>query len=201
MCNIGQVVRNLTNLLLWIKGIHFSSFVVGFDMRVAIAAIWCPNCSELALFEGHQMETDFSCLNVHSYQRQLGPDSGETILALKTALRLALDTILILWHVQTTHFRTFSSVRNPKPFLKPISKPILKPKFFAPESGPCNSNVRPPATPLQCFPLNVTLLGPEKSVTISKCHNNWWFYSIKFVILDLLWFTKTVAISKYPVSQ
>ena len=66
----------------------------------------------------------------------LGPDSGATILALKTALKLALDTILILWHVQTTHFRTFSSVRNPKPFLKPISKPFLKPKFLHQNRGP-----------------------------------------------------------------
>ena len=32
---------------------------------------------------------------------------------------------------------------------------------------------------IQCFSLIVTLLGPEKSVTISKCHNNRRFYSIK----------------------
>ena len=98
-------------------------------------------------------------------------------------------------------FSDFFQCKKSKAIFKANFKADFKAKIFAPESGPCNSNVRPPATPLQCFPLNVTLLGPEKSVTISKCHNNWWFYSIKFVILDLLWFTKTVAISKYPVSQ
>ena len=38
--------------------------------------------------------------------------------------------------MQTTHFRTFSSVRNPKPFLKPISNPFLKPKCLHQNRGP-----------------------------------------------------------------
>ena len=80
---------------------------------------------------GHPVGVLFLLLQ-SSDRLYLGPDSGATILALKTALKMALDANLILWHVQTSHFWTFSCERILKPFLKPF----LKPKFLHQNRGP-----------------------------------------------------------------
>ena len=57
---------------------------------------------------------------------------------------------------------------------------------------------------IKCFPLIVTLLRPEKIVTISIRHNNRWIYSIKLSFwIPYCWqkLSQKKVCRQYPVSQ